>query len=303
MDAVTHEDEKYISLRRQSRGVPHCSAGCCGKTEQVGVGLLLLRFPEPSAWREGFIKVPKDITAPANLNSFLAERVFTEHPVDTERSFGCDRPTCDLPQSRQRTRRQLIRSMEGLASGVSVALDFVSLSALVMVRCYIAQCCRALTASEAKREFKAVGYWVERFVMVLIAFQVYALCIDAWLESFADAVFLKWPMQAAHSSEPDGGPSSDKVPDPTWAVLLYEPQELDKWIGSRFRHDSRTRELINLETGKTLNEGEGDECRRCVQYSGTTNAATLVCYCPWWGKATATWSLNYVFSWPSTHGK
>mmetsp|Transcript_37045 Transcript_37045/g.88484 ORF Transcript_37045/g.88484 Transcript_37045/m.88484 type:complete len:315 (+) Transcript_37045:134-1078(+) len=90
--------------------------------------------------------------------------------------------------------------MEGLASGVSVALDFVSLSALVMVRCYIAQCCRALTASEAKREFKAVGYWVERFVMVLIAFQVYALCIDAWSSAASKPILFLFKCGLASSS-------------------------------------------------------------------------------------------------------
>lgn len=81
-----------------------------------------------------------------------------------------------------------------------MALDFVSLSALVMVRCYIAQCCRALTASEAKREFKAVGYWVERFVMVLIAFQVYALCIDAWSSAASKPILFLFKCGLASSS-------------------------------------------------------------------------------------------------------
>lgn len=90
--------------------------------------------------------------------------------------------------------------MEGLASAASVALDFVFLSALVMVRCYIAQCCRALTASEAKREIKAVCYWVERFVMVLIAFQVYALFIDAWSSAASKPILFLFKCGLASSS-------------------------------------------------------------------------------------------------------
>mmetsp|Transcript_48742 Transcript_48742/g.114413 ORF Transcript_48742/g.114413 Transcript_48742/m.114413 type:complete len:316 (+) Transcript_48742:142-1089(+) len=90
--------------------------------------------------------------------------------------------------------------MEAVASGASTALDFVTLSALVMVRCYIGQCYRALTASEVKREIKAVCCWVERFTMVLIALQAYALFIDAWSSAASKPILFLFKCGLASSS-------------------------------------------------------------------------------------------------------
>ncbi|CAE6909224.1 unnamed protein product [Symbiodinium natans] len=159
-----------------------------------------------------------------------------------------------------------------MAGGVTTALDFVTLCALVTMRSYIAQCRRARSVCDATPEVQALFHWGELFMLALIASRMYALYfVDAWSAACSPSVLLLKGILAAASvglctdlrafvlSSPAGPVNSEKLltecsPEGT----SPETAELDVCCESGKDVDSSSDETSSTDSGDDDGEFSDD---------------------------------------------